>query len=76
MDDVAESPDISPQDEFDESQWRSQEMDESGEGGADAGDAQKPAVPLQKRRRVTRACDECRRKKVGLSEDLHYLPSS
>ena len=24
----------------------------------------KPAVPVQKRRRVTRACDECRRKKI------------
>jgi Fungal Zn(2)-Cys(6) binuclear cluster domain len=28
-------------------------------------DGSKPsAVPLQKRRRVTRACDECRRKKI------------
>lgn len=26
--------------------------------------AVKPAVHLQKRRRVTRACDECRRKKI------------
>ena len=24
----------------------------------------KPSVPMQKRRRVTRACDECRRKKI------------
>lgn len=24
----------------------------------------KPTVPMQKRRRVTRACDECRRKKI------------
>jgi hypothetical protein len=24
----------------------------------------RPSVPLQKRRRVTRACDECRRKKI------------
>ena len=31
-------------------------------------DAIKPnAVPLQKRRRVTRACDECRRKKIKCS---------
>ena len=66
MEDAAESPDGSPQDEFDESQWRAQEMDESGEGDAEGGEAQKSAVPLQKRRRVTRACDECRRKKVGL----------
>ena len=30
-----------------------------------SGDGQaKPAVPMQKRRRVTRACDECRRKKI------------
>jgi hypothetical protein len=30
-----------------------------------AGDGQsKPTVPMQKRRRVTRACDECRRKKI------------
>ncbi|KAF1810878.1 hypothetical protein P152DRAFT_467583 [Eremomyces bilateralis CBS 781.70] len=27
-------------------------------------DGAKPAIPLQKRRRVTRACDECRRKKI------------
>ncbi|KAJ9637170.1 Gypsy retrotransposon integrase-like protein 1 [Coniosporium tulheliwenetii] len=26
--------------------------------------ASKPALPMQKRRRVTRACDECRRKKI------------
>ena len=31
----------------------------------DVGDGQVPkAQPLQKRRRVTRACDECRRKKI------------
>lgn len=29
----------------------------------DDGDS-KPAMPMQKRRRVTRACDECRRKKI------------
>ena len=28
------------------------------------GPDQKPAAPIQKRRRVTRACDECRRKKI------------
>ena len=31
----------------------------SGDGGAG-----KPVGPVQKRRRVTRACDECRRKKI------------
>lgn len=30
--------------------------------GADADSA--PSQPIQKRRRVTRACDECRRKKI------------
>lgn len=29
-----------------------------------ANDAPRPQVPMQKRRRVTRACDECRRKKI------------
>lgn len=24
----------------------------------------RPSIPMQKRRRVTRACDECRRKKI------------
>lgn len=33
-------------------------------GTADAAKASKRSVPLQKRRRVTRACDECRRKKI------------
>lgn len=39
-----------------------------GEGsanGADpSGSMNRPGAPLQKRRRVTRACDECRRKKI------------
>jgi hypothetical protein len=30
----------------------------------DIDDASRPSAPLQKRRRVTRACDECRRKKI------------
>lgn len=30
----------------------------------DADQPQKPIAPMQKRRRVTRACDECRRKKI------------
>jgi Fungal Zn(2)-Cys(6) binuclear cluster domain len=32
--------------------------------GADAFDDSKLPLPVQKRRRVTRACDECRRKKI------------
>jgi len=31
----------------------------------------RPAVPLQKRRRVTRACDECRRKKIKCDGAVH-----
>ncbi|EEP82677.1 conserved hypothetical protein [Uncinocarpus reesii 1704] len=38
---------------------------ESADGGQAAdGDQAKLAIPVQKRRRVTRACDECRRKKI------------
>lgn len=33
------------------------------DGAADS-HAPRPQVPMQKRRRVTRACDECRRKKI------------
>ena len=37
--------------------------DDDGDGDGD--EAQKTATaPMQKRRRVTRACDECRRKKI------------
>jgi hypothetical protein len=32
--------------------------------GVQDGAADAPSMPLQKRRRVTRACDECRRKKI------------
>ncbi|KAF2150952.1 hypothetical protein K461DRAFT_228550 [Myriangium duriaei CBS 260.36] len=32
--------------------------------GADDNGQDKPSAPMQKRRRVTRACDECRRKKI------------
>lgn len=36
------------------------------EGTSDAGIgmSETPSMPVQKRRRVTRACDECRRKKI------------
>jgi hypothetical protein len=32
--------------------------------GAQDESADAPSMPMQKRRRVTRACDECRRKKI------------
>ena len=68
---VEQSPEASLQDEGDDLQW--QQQGETGEnagndadpaGDADNDPSQKPIIPLQKRRRVTRACDECRRKKV------------
>ena len=62
------SSDPSPDDD------RDQDQDASSPDATDpttqirssaAGDGQsKPTVPMQKRRRVTRACDECRRKKI------------
>jgi hypothetical protein len=37
-------------------------------------DTAKPnAAPLQKRRRVTRACDECRRKKIKCDGPFFFL---
>lgn len=39
--------------------------------GVDNGET--PSAPLQKRRRVTRACDECRRKKIKYVNSLHKL---
>lgn len=44
-----------------------EDISESGEGNSetnDVGDDQPPKPQPQKRRRVTRACDECRRKKI------------
>jgi len=35
-----------------------------GGGGGGNASGEGPAMPVQKRRRVTRACDECRRKKI------------
>lgn len=36
----------------------------AGLAGSSAQAQSKPQLPMQKRRRVTRACDECRRKKI------------
>jgi len=38
--------------------------EDSGAGEHDFTSTGGPAMPVQKRRRVTRACDECRRKKI------------
>ncbi|KAK8058983.1 Activator of stress protein 1 [Apiospora phragmitis] len=41
-----------------------QSADESAQKGKGVDTGETPSAPLQKRRRVTRACDECRRKKI------------
>lgn len=38
--------------------------EDSGTGEQDLSSTGGPSMPVQKRRRVTRACDECRRKKI------------
>lgn len=38
--------------------------EDSGAGEQDSTSRGAPSMPVQKRRRVTRACDECRRKKI------------
>ncbi|KAL8952094.1 MAG: hypothetical protein Q9222_001962 [Ikaeria aurantiellina] len=53
-----------------DSQWASSQQpgnDQSnpaGDHAANSSGSPKPATTMQKRRRVTRACDECRRKKI------------
>ncbi|KAK8034745.1 fungal specific transcription factor domain-containing protein [Apiospora rasikravindrae] len=56
--DLSDVEDLSDAQSADESSAPSQQKGK----GVDNGDA--PSAPLQKRRRVTRACDECRRKKI------------
>jgi hypothetical protein len=69
----AMSPDASGDESAPQSakSWRAQEH-ASREGSSESAEDSKipgssedaPSVPVQKRRRVTRACDECRRKKI------------
>ncbi|KAI9751972.1 MAG: hypothetical protein M4579_005808 [Chaenotheca gracillima] len=51
-----------PQDQADPSQMSSMAGDSSA--AQQQHQSSKPSAPMQKRRRVTRACDECRRKKI------------
>ncbi|KAI1861344.1 uncharacterized protein JN550_010874 [Neoarthrinium moseri] len=53
-----------PHDEMSDAEASSVHSDDEGtpQDGSKADDT--PSLPLQKRRRVTRACDECRRKKI------------
>lgn len=44
---------------------------EKQDPSGDAKQPPRPVVPLQKRRRVTRACDECRRKKIKCDGAVH-----
>ena len=67
-----QSPEASPNDEpEDDLQWQAGDQhDVDSKSGTPAEDAStgeqsnNNSVPMQKRRRVTRACDECRRKKI------------
>ena len=64
-----QSPDPSPSDEQeDDSQWQAHDQhvvdSKSSTPAADAPTDSADSAPMQKRRRVTRACDECRRKKI------------
>lgn len=67
-----QSPDPSPSDEGEEDPpWPAHDQqDVDTRSNTPAADTQsgeqsnKPQIPMQKRRRVTRACDECRRKKI------------
>src|SRR5271155_1263366 len=48
-----------------EEHWHdSQEHASPMDGSPGSAQPPKPSMPVQKRRRVTRACDECRRKKI------------
>lgn len=48
----------------DESNPQSSAWQAHGQTSPTASQSQRSTAPLQKRRRVTRACDECRRKKI------------
>jgi len=52
----AESEDVQPQDDNDAAAGH--------DSGAENDSDTRSSMPMQKRRRVTRACDECRRKKI------------
>ena len=56
--------DLLPSDaeELSDSQSGDESSQAKGKGVDSNGDT--PSAPMQKRRRVTRACDECRRKKI------------
>lgn len=65
-------PGHSSGEELEDEQWHSTEDQEQAvnlagsatDSPAESGQPSKQALPMQKRRRVTRACDECRRKKI------------
>ena len=47
-----------------EAQWQSSQQNPPSNNAASHDHATPTSAPIQKRRRVTRACDECRRKKI------------
>jgi hypothetical protein len=77
-----QSPEPSPNDEpEDDSQWQAGDHGVDSKSGTPAEDAptgeqsNNNSVPMQKRRRVTRACDECRRKKIKC-DGKQVIPST
>ena len=64
--------DMSEDDPLSVSDWQIDDMASPGDSAKSdtetdekaTGDPNAPSQPVQKRRRVTRACDECRRKKI------------
>lgn len=61
------SSEVDYEDDYeDEAQWQSQNQGSANAVTSVGGSTQPSQVlmPMQKRRRVTRACDECRRKKI------------
>ncbi|KAL8863545.1 MAG: hypothetical protein Q9178_000226 [Gyalolechia marmorata] len=68
--------------DFQRRRWTTSQQshhDQSGTGtdhGPDRSDSPKASTTLQKRRRVTRACDECRRKKIKCDDCTYDQPSN
>ncbi|KAK3996062.1 putative transcriptional regulatory protein [Cladorrhinum sp. PSN332] len=59
-----ESADLSQEEHASSTESQGRRGDGVGDTGSQDTASENPTMPMQKRRRVTRACDECRRKKI------------
>ncbi|KAK4225515.1 putative transcriptional regulatory protein [Podospora fimiseda] len=59
-----ESADLSQEEHGSSTESQGRRGDGVGDSGSQDAAGKNPTMPMQKRRRVTRACDECRRKKI------------